>query len=62
MDGIASISSVGAVASQVQLQSASFSRSAAVAQSSTNDTGSSALKLIQSLTVSAPQHDLDLKG
>ena len=63
MDGVASISGVGAVASSVQLQ-AEFQLQALLKQKEVvTDLGNSALKLIQSAVVdaSASGYDLDVR-
>lgn len=62
MDGIASVNSVGAVASQFQVQSTSGS-AVQKASASARDLGSNALKLIHALLgAGLEEHVLDLKG
>ena len=63
MDGVASLSSVGAVTNQAQLRVAAQARTAKSRQSVAEDIGVAALKLIRAAAVIEPQigNDLDVR-
>ena len=65
MDGLVSVSSVGAVASGTQIQAAYQAKSLKIQNDVARDLGTSALKLIQASVIPASTgvgNDLDVSG
>ena len=65
MDGLVSLSGVGAVASSIQLQAAYQAKSVKIQNDVAKDLGASALKLIQASVIpvsTGAGNDLDVSG
>lgn len=65
MDGLVSLSGVGAVASSIQLQAAYQAKSLKIQNDVARDLSASALKLIQASVIPVPSgvgNDLDVSG